>query len=77
VAIFRFTGNVVPQRVRFGVIQREQPIIQTRVGEVVQLAIDRRNQTGPAIAGGSKRRHPIFVTGSTLRDMVVDHLLRN
>ena len=57
------------------VVQLEQPVIEPRVGEVVQLTVNGGDQTGPAIAGRSKRGHPVFVVSPPLRDVVVRHLL--
>ena len=57
-AVQRPASNVVPQRLRFRVLRHEEPIVEARVTEVVQLAIDVGDQTGPCVARRSKRRYP-------------------
>jgi hypothetical protein len=61
--------------VRLGVIQREQPIVKTRVGEVVQLDVNDRNQTGPAICRPVKTWPSSPCSEPSLSDVMVYHLI--
>ena len=47
-----FAGNVVPQRLGFGVLHHEERIVEAGVDEVMHRAVDRRDQTDPAIHVG-------------------------
>jgi hypothetical protein len=73
--IQRLAGYVVPQRLRFRILHHEKPVVKARVTEVVQLAIDVRDQTGPCFARRSKCRHPVLTTGAPLCQVMKKHLL--
>src|SRR5262245_46779687 len=73
--VLGFALDVVPQRVTLAVLHHEKRVVETHVVEVVHLAVDRRDQTGPAVAERSKRGHPVFATGASLHDVVVRHLI--
>jgi hypothetical protein len=42
---------------------------------VMHRAVDRRDQTDPAIAHHSKRDHPILASGVTFGEMMKRHLV--
>jgi hypothetical protein len=74
--IKRLAHDVVPQRFRLCVLHDEEPIVETNVGEVVQLAVDVRDQTGPGVTRRSKRGHPVLAAGPALGEVMEYHLVR-
>ena len=71
----RLARDVVPERLGFRVLHHEERVVDADVVEVVRPPVDGRDQTGPAVADRSKRRHPLLAALASLREVVMRHLV--